>query len=172
MRTKEYLIAFVLIFNISYSQTPYDERILVNHGSIDFYIETPNRYADNIVKIKLKHDRRTTDITAHVVSIPRKNCSPEYEKSRMDTVYNLKKQDFDSIVNMILRIRTASIRKGTSTYLTFDGNRTSVQLENDNYYVKHGLLSPSRDFAPNYMNAFTMALELVGLDPKYIFRLK
>lgn len=171
MKTTIYLIIFILIVNNAFSQTPEDENFMVFHGNIDFFIETPNRYADNIVKIKLKHDLTTKNNTAHVVSIPRKNCPPEYEKTRIDTIYNIKQQDFDSIVNMILRIRPAVIRERTSKFVTFDGNNTSVQLENANYYVKHGMVSPSIKNEPNYMNAFMMALELVGLDPKYIFRL-
>lgn len=172
MKKTNLLIVFILIANNCFSQTPYDERILVNNGSIDFLIKTPNRYAHNILKIKLVHGIRDTTITAHVVSIPRENCPPEWEKSRIDTVYNLKKQDFDSIVDMILRIRPDYIRKRTSKFVDFDGNETSVQLENPNYYVKHGLSNPSIKYEPNYMNSFMMVLELVGLDPKYIFRLK
>ncbi|WP_157359404.1 hypothetical protein [Wenyingzhuangia fucanilytica] len=64
------------------------------------------------------------------------------------------------------------VRERTSKFFSFDGNVTSIQLENNNYYVKHGMRNPTKEYEPNYFNAFSMALELVGLDPKYIFRLR
>lgn len=167
MKKMIYLIICLLFVNNGYSQNSYEEEI-ISISDVDFKFKNSRRYAHNLVEIKLKRTYRPTkSITAHITSKPM-NSNPKWENTKIDTIYDITRRDFDSIVNTVHRIQTDSIRKFFSK-LSFDGVQTSIRIGGQQYFMQYGMANPSRKYVPNYYDASKMILELVGLDPKYIF---
>ena len=131
----------------------HSRRIPNHHVSVDF-----QRYGDSIM--------------VHVISEPMENQGEQFDKSKIDTVFELEKSEFDKVVETVQKINCSNIAAGLD-YSGLDGTTCKISHGGISTEIAYTVWTPDYETKKrnleDFMEACKMILKTVKLDPKEIF---
>ena len=131
----------------------HSRRISNNHVSVDF-----QRYGDSI--------------SVHVISEPMKNYDEKWNKTKINSTFELKKNVFDQLVVAVKKINCSDIVAGLD-YSGFDGTICEISYGGISAEISYKVWTPEYETKERnlgyYMEVCKLILLTVKLEPKEIF---
>jgi hypothetical protein len=143
-----------------------------NHGiyyvKFDFYhsLRIPNYH------VSVDFQRYGDSISVRIISEPMKNQDEKWNKTKIDSTFELEKSEFDKVVEAVQKINCANIADGLD-YSGLDGTTCEISYGGISTGISYKVWTPDYDTKKrnleDYMDACKLILMTVKLDYKEIF---
>ena len=161
-------IFVLLILLTSFTVETYGQDHGIYHVKLDFYHSRriPNHH------VSVNFQRYGDSISVHIKSEPMSNQSDKWNKTKIDSTFEINKTEFDKIVKVVQKINCANIADGLD-FTGLDGTTCEISYGGISTGISYTVWTPNYDTKKrnleDYMEACKFILVTVKLDPKEIF---
>ena len=162
--TKYFLLIIVLT---SFTVETFGQDHGIYHVKFDFYHSRriPNHH------VSVDFQRYGDSISVHIISEPMGNQGEQWNKTKIDSTFELKKSEFDKVVETVQKINCSNIAAGLD-YYGLDGTTCEISFGGISTEISYRVWTPDSDTKKrnidDFMEACKMILMTVKLDPKEI----